>query len=89
MVDLLALAHYRGVEADLAAVLEAMLDAGELPAVTATIACSHPPPGHSIGVRLQESGYMRGIGHRDGKPLRPVAPAFALGFYSRLGPGAA
>ncbi len=37
MVGLLALAHDRGVEADLAAALDAMLDAGELPALTEMI----------------------------------------------------
>ena len=35
MVGLLALAHDRGVEADLAAAIEAGLDAGELPDLAA------------------------------------------------------
>jgi hypothetical protein len=37
MVGLLALAHDRGVEADLAAVLDAMLDTGELPVLALMI----------------------------------------------------
>ena len=37
MVGLLALAHDRGVEADLAAVLDAILDAGELPTLAEMI----------------------------------------------------
>lgn len=37
MVGLLALAHDRGVEADLAAVLDVMLDAGELPVLAEMI----------------------------------------------------
>ena len=37
MVGLLALAHDRGVEADLALALDAMLDAGELPVLALMI----------------------------------------------------
>lgn len=42
MVALLALAHDRGVEADLAAAIDAALDAGELPDLTLLRRCFTP-----------------------------------------------
>jgi hypothetical protein len=43
MVGLLALAHERGCEAELAAALDAILDAGELPDLD-TLRCRFAPP---------------------------------------------